>query len=198
MTRNNGFRNKSASDVVLEAILGVLVAFLLVAGFFFVVCLMCLRKEETLPAETVSTVEYQDDEVQSTFAVEETVPECEHKWSFSEEESTLIRTVKLESVASGGVEEIYLTRHRESFDNEANDIYIAYDENFEDIVLHYGEGSFEIKCFSSEVENEIPRLEEYEFSVQVCEKCGISLDVLGMPKTMYKFYIPEGTYFISH
>ena len=153
---------------------------------------------EVTQTEPISTMEYQEVEPSNDFAFEETEAVCEHNWVIAEKGSTLIRTVNLASVASKGIEKVYLTRHRDMFEETTGDIYIAYDENLEDITLLYWDGVFEIEYFPAGVDNETPRMEEYEFTLYDCENCNEFKHVSAEKLTMYKFYIPEGTYLISH
>lgn len=156
------------------------------------------NEDKNIQAEPLATVEYQEVEPSNDFAYEETVAVCEHNWVISKKDSTLIRTVNLSSVASEGIEKVYLTRHRNMFEETTGDIYIAYDENLEDITLLYWDGVFEIEYIPAGVDIETPRMEEYEFTLYDCENCNEFKHVSAEKLTMYKFYIPEGTYLISH
>lgn len=195
---DDGNQKKQFFDSVL--LVGMLAAFLIV----FVVGLgSAARDSDSTSSEIVSTeplytVEYKEPEPSNDFAFEETEAVCEHNWVIAEKGSTLIRTVNLASVASEGIEKVYLTRYRNMFEETTGDIYIAYDENLEDITLLYWDGVFEIEYFPDGVDTEIPRMEEYEFTLYDCENCNEFKHVSAEKLTMYKFNIPEGTYLITH
>ena len=156
---------------------------------------------ESVPAETALTEIYEKEEINNVLPIEtEEAIGCEHNWIISEKYITLVRTVNLECVASEGLERVYLTRHREDLDNNGGDIYIAYDENLQDITLQDWDGVFEIEYFPAGVGMGTPRLEEYEFTLYACENENCNeLKHVPRDKTMlYRFYIPEGTYLITH
>lgn len=195
---DDGNQKKQFFDDIL--FVGILVAFLIVfvAGLGFAARDSDAASSEIIPTEPLYTVEYEEPEPSNDFAYEETIAECNHNWVISEEHSTLIRNVKLACVASEGIEKVYLTRHRDMFNQTLSDIYIAYDENLEDITLEYLDGVFKIEYISTGVDMETPHLEEYEFTLYDCEKCNEFKHVPAEKLTMYKFYIPEGSYLISH
>lgn len=195
---DDGNQKKQFFDSVL--LVGMLAAFLIV---FVVGLSSAARNSDSTSSEIVSTeplytVEYKEPEPSNDFAFEETEAVCEHNWVIAEKGSTLIRTVNLASVASEGIEKVYLTRHRDMFNQTINDIYIAYDENLEDITLEHLDGVFKIEYIPAGVDMETPRMEEYEFTLYDCENCNEFKHVSAENLTMYKFYIPEGTYLISH
>ena len=198
MFNDEDVKKRERRDDVLYVLTFVVFLVLLVVGLSFSFDISNARLSETVQTEPVSTMEYQEVEPSNDFAFEETEAVCEHNWVIAEKGSTLIRTVNLASVASKGIEKVYLTRHRDMFEETTGDIYIAYDENLEDITLLYWDGVFEIEYIPAGVDNEIPRMEEYEFTLYDCENCNEFKHVSAEKLTMYKFYIPEGTYLISH
>lgn len=198
MFNDEDVKRREGRDDVLYVLAFVVFLVLLVVGLSFSFDISNARLSETVQTEPVSTMEYQEVEPTNDFVFEETEAVCEHSWVISEEYSTLIRTVNLASVASEGIEKVYLTRYRDMFEESTGDIYIAYDENLEDITLLYWDGVFEIGYLPVGVDNETPRMEEYEFTLYDCENCNELKHVSGEKLTLYKFFIPEGTYLISH
>ena len=158
------------------------------------------ERDETFFYATVPTVEYEKDAQTDELISTQTNTECEHNWIISDEYLTLIRTVNLECVASEGIEKVYLTRYRGAFDHDDSDVYIAYDENLQDITLQDWDGVFQIEYFPAGVGMGTPRLEEYEFTLYACENenCNELKHVPRDKTTLYRFYIPEGTYLITH
>lgn len=155
---------------------------------------------ETSPVEILSGVEYEKPDVSDNLVVSDSETKCEHDWVFSEEKATLIRTVELECVASQGIEKVYLTRYRGALDGKYEDVYTAYDKNLKDITIQHFDGMIEIKYFPAGVGMGTPRMEEYEFTLYVCanENCNHMQHVPSDQQTLYRFYIPEGTYLITH
>ena len=172
----------------------------LVMGVIFSIGDLGGAKQETVQPEPAPTAKYEKEEVTNQLPSMEASEVCNHNWVFSEEKATLIRTVELECVASEGIERVYLTRYRGSFDYDDTDVYIAYDENLNDITLQDWDGVFQIEYFPAGVGMGIPRLEEYEFTLYACanESCNEMKHVPADKQTLYRFYIPEGTYLITH
>ena len=190
-----------------------------VKGVLYVFCFVCIigalvtglvvslgglggAEQEVLQEQTAPTVEFEKDDVTDTVAPTEIEYEkvCEHNFVFSEEKATLIRTVELECVASQGIERVYLTRYRGALDGKYEDVYTAYDKNLKDITIQHFDGVIEIKYFPAGVGMGTPRMEEYEFTVYVCanENCNHMQHVPADKQTLYRFYIPEGTYLITY
>lgn len=174
----------------------------LVMGVIFSIGDLGGAKQETVQPEPAPTVKYEkEEEYTNVFTTEtENATDCEHDWIISDEYITLIRTVNLECVASEGIERVYLTRYRGAFEHDDADVYIAYDENLTDITLQDWDGVFQIEYFPAGVGMGIPRLEEYEFTLYACanESCNELKHVPVDSQTLYRFYIPEGTYLITH
>lgn len=193
---------KSVAQGVLYIMCFVCVIGALVAGLVFSALDENAKNAEKEREEVAPTVAYEkpDDanDVLPTEIESETV--CEHNWVFSEEKATLIRTVELECVASQGIERVYLTRYRGALDNKYEDVYTAYDKNLKDITIQYYDGVIEIEYFPAGVGMGTPRMEEYEFTVYVCanENCNHMQHVPTDKQRFYRFYIPEGTYLITH
>lgn len=200
-------------DVIKSATKDVLYAFGFIAAVVILVVVLCFTFDvsnsantEVAQSEPLPTAEYEKNDGSNNLVASEPVFEtifemndnCEHNWVISEEHSTLIRNVKLAYVASEGIEKVYLTRHRDAFNQTISDIYIAYDENLKDITLYHLDGVFKIEYFPAGVGMGTPRLEEYEITMYACENCNEFKCVPGEKQTIYKFYIPEGTYLISH
>ena len=186
----------------------VIIFVVLILGACFAFDILNSQTTETAQPEPIPTVEYEIKNEKTgesnDFVVTEPVfemnDECQHKWIISDKYLTLIRSVKLECIASEGIDVVYLTRYRGSFENSYDDIYIAYDEHLKDITLQYFDGVFEIEYFSAGVGMGTPRMEEYEFTLYACENedCNSLQHVADEKLTLYRFYIPEGTYLISH
>ena len=181
----------------------VIIFVVLILGACFALDILNSQTTETAQPEPIPTVEYEikneKDGESNDFVVTEPVfemnDECNHSWVFSEERGTLIRQAELECVASDGIEKVYLTRYRSAFDSKYDDMYIAYDKNLKDITVQYFDGSIDVRYFIDGMG--IPRLEVYE-TLLVCENCDSVKDVPAEKATIYRFYIPEGTYLISH
>ncbi len=193
---------KSATQGVLYVVCFVCLIGALVMGLVFSIMEWQSEAVEAAREEAMPTVEYEKtDDVNNIVPTEiEIEASCEHNWVISDEYITLIRSVNLECVASEGIERVYLTRYREAFDRTGGDVYIAYDENLKDITLQYWDGVFQIEYFPAGVGMGTPRLEEYEFTLYACanEDCNEFKHVSADKLTLYRFYIPEGTYLISH
>ena len=198
MFNDEDVKKRARRDDVLYVLGLVVMVVVLTVGLSFAFDVSTSTNTEVAQTECAPTVQYKEPEPSNDFAFEETEAVCEHNWVIAEKGSTLIRIVNLASVASEGIEKVYLTRYRDMFEESTGDIYIAYDENLEDITLLYWDGVFEIEYFPAGVDNEIPRMEEYEFTLYDCENCNEFKHVSAEKLTMYKFYIPEGTYLISH
>ena len=172
----------------------------LVMGLIFSIGGLGGAEPETIQTEPVPTVKYEKEEIANQIPSLEASEECNHKWIFSEEYGTLTRNVNLACVASEGIERVYLTRYRGRFDTTGTDVYIAYTENLRDITIQSFEGTIEIEYFPAGVGMGTPRLEEYEFTLYACqnEDCNEFKTVPTEKKTVYRFYIPEGSYLITH
>lgn len=172
----------------------------LVMGVIFSIGDLGGAKQETVQPEPAPTAKYEKEEVTNQLPSMEASEVCNHNWVFSEEKATLIRTVELECVASQGIERVYLTRYRGVLDNKYEDVYTAYDKNLKDITIQYYDGVIEIEYFPAGVGMGTPRMEEYEFTVYVCanENCNHMQHVPTDKQRFYRFYIPEGTYLITH
>lgn len=174
----------------------------LVSGILFAIGDLGGAEPKMVQPEIAPTVKYEKEEEPTTLLTTETETEalCQHNWIISDKYLTLIRNVKLECIASEGIDVVYLTRYRGSFENSYDDIYIAYDEHLKDITLQYFDGVFEIEYFPAGVGMGTPRLEEYKFTLYACENedCNSLQHVADENLTLYRFYIPEGTYLISH
>lgn len=208
MFNDEDVKKKAFRDDILYVSFLVIILLVLIFGACYAFYPSISTKTETAQPEPIPTVEYEmkneKDGESNDFAVTEPVfemnDECQHKWIISDKYLTLIRSVKLECIASEGIDVVYLTRYRGSFENSYDDIYIAYDEHLKDITLQYFDGVFEIEYFSAGVGMGTPRMEEYEFTLYACENedCNSLQHVAGEKLTLYRFYIPEGTYLISH
>ena len=172
----------------------------LVMGLIFSLGGLGGAEPEAVQPEPAPTTKYEKEEVTNQLPSMEASEVCNHKWVFSEEYSTLIRNVELECVASEGIEVVYLTRYRGRFDTTGTDVYIAYTKNLRDITIQSFDGTIEIEYFPAGVGMGTPRLEEYEFTLYACEneECNEFKHVPAEKQKLYRFYIPEGTYLISH
>ena len=172
----------------------------LVMGLIFSLGGLGGAEPEAVQPESAPTAKYEKEEVTNQLPSMEASGVCNHKWVFSEEYSTLVRNVELECVASDGIEVVYLTRYRGRFDTTGTDVYIAYTKNLRDITIQTFDGTIEIEYFPAGVGMGTPRLEEYEFTLYACEneECNEFKHVPAEKQKLYRFYIPEGTYLISH
>ena len=131
--------------------------------------------------------------VQETVVVEAETVNHSHDWQEVEiEAAALIETKELQAVASEGVPVVYLTRYRSDKNGSNKDKYIAYDVEFNEIIILSNTANLKIEIeYISEGK---PRLEVYQHGnpkCSICESILISYEL----KT-YKFCIPEGTLLI--
>ncbi|MBQ6860235.1 MAG: hypothetical protein IJO08_01150 [Clostridia bacterium] len=116
-----------------------------------------------------------------------------HDWKeIAIEASAIIETKELQAVASEGVPVVYLTRYRSDQNGSSKDKYMAYDSEFNDVIISASMPNARIEV--EYITEGTPRLEVYEHSKPICSICQAKL--VSYQLRTYKFLIPEGTLLI--
>ena len=168
-----------------NAELAVIASFVGLMGILIICVLMI--------ADSRMKSEVTEEPVQETVKVEAQTENHTHDWKeVSIEAAALIETKELQAVASEGVPVIYLTRYRSEQNGSNKDKYVAYDAEFNDVIIcaDMPNSKIEIEYISEGK----PRLEVYQHGNPKCSICEATL--ISYELKTYKFCIPEGTLLI--